>query len=1208
MKQTKMLKKMTSIICVIALIVTSITAWDVTGVSADTKTTVYQTSDEGRADLLSEVSNGEINFALNKEASVSRLTTAQGGTNLGIITNGKFENGNSPNTTIEVGKGVTEDRWVEVDFGKAYDSSKIDRVVAMYRTLNSGPTTQTVGSYIIQYSLNGTDYVDIAEVSGLAGGANAIYLDKITMTAEQLEAIPYTRFVRIYATRDLSAYGLMIKGLAVLTDGETKVSEVGFQEVEMLDDPVSLTVTSSDYEQLEYTFEASANDTGDYAYYAYVDGAKKDEPVSPGQSYVVTGLTAGTHVVKIVAEKGAMKSLGITESVEVVDTKSLLTSDRNFAIGKVAEASSNRGETNDLETHITDGNLTSMFRTAQADTEATITIDLGQNYKLDVIEKTVAFYNAGRYPQNYTIDYSSNGVDFETVAEAEGKSEVQSAVVDSSKCTLPAVRYVRFSLSNPVGAGYGFQMYELGVIIKEDADMTPVEVDTLDDPVSLTVTSGDYGQIEYSFEAAAGDEGDYTYLAYIDGKKKDEAVAPDNTYVETGLTGGNHTVKIVAFKGGIASEGITESVQVSDPKDLIATDRNIALGRKAVSSSTRVEIVNGEEVPDNIENLTDGKLNTQFRTLQTDSEANIVIDLGANYKINIIELVAMSYLNDRYAKEYSIDYSEDGEYFETVCTATGDSTFQYSKINLSDCTLSSVRYVRVNVSKPYAENFGFQFYEIAVITKDKSLDDTDFTLNQYEYTYTGEEIMPDVTFTFGDTTLQPEKDYVIKGTDNINVGTATAVIEGAGSYAGSKTVKYEIIPANIGNATVSTSFDDEGKLDVSVSYNDKPLEYEKDYTYTTEKNADGDMLIKVSATGNNFVGEAEKVVPITEFPVTEVANVNVISTEENTIHVSFENPDTFAGDRQLYDVYLDDVLADENVTAGSYVYEKQNAGEHTVKVVAKLNGQTSEGIENSVTVKGMDISKYRIVFVIPEEAGDYIYNGMPITPKCEVVSEDGATTLIPNTDYTIVFEDNTNAGTAKIIVTGIGLYEGTLDGTFKIQPKKITEKDIDFTKVKESYPYSGAPIEPEVVAAGLEKNVDYTVVVTENVSPGTAKIVVTGIGNYTGKVTKEFTIIKKKVSVGRTKVQTASKKKSAKKISLKLKRIKGATKYQIRISAKKNGKKVLVKKVVKKIKVTIKNKKLANKKNLYVKARAIKVVNGKTYTGKWSKVKRVKIK
>ena len=35
---------------------------------------------------------------------------------------------------------------------------------------------------------------------------------------EQKAAIPYTRFVRIYATRDLSAYGMQIKGMAVLTD------------------------------------------------------------------------------------------------------------------------------------------------------------------------------------------------------------------------------------------------------------------------------------------------------------------------------------------------------------------------------------------------------------------------------------------------------------------------------------------------------------------------------------------------------------------------------------------------------------------------------------------------------------------------------------------------------------------------------------------------------------------------------------------------------------------------------------------------------------------------------------------------------------------------------------------------------------------------------------------------------------------------------
>ena len=206
-----------------------------------------------------------------------------------------------------------------------------------------------------------------------------------------------------------------------------------------------------------------------------------------------------------------------------------MTSERNFAIGKTASASSIRE--NDNVANITDGSLTTLFRTAVTDTESTIVIDLGQNYKLDVIERTVGLYAAGRYPKSYTIDYSSNGEDFETVAEAEGKAEVQSVVIDPAQCTLASVRYVRFSLSDPVGAGYGFQMNELGVIIKEDADMTPVEVEKLDDPVSLTVTSSDYEQLEYSFEASEGDTGDYTYYVYIDGKKKEEPVLPGTVYV-----------------------------------------------------------------------------------------------------------------------------------------------------------------------------------------------------------------------------------------------------------------------------------------------------------------------------------------------------------------------------------------------------------------------------------------------------------------------------------------------------------------------------------------------------------------------------------------------------------------------------------------------------------------------------------------------------
>lgn len=95
-----------------------------------------------------------------------------------------------------------------------------------------------------------------------------------------------------------------------------------------------------------------------------------------------------------------------------------------------------------------------------------------------------------------------------------------------------------------------------------------------------------------------------------------------------------------------------------------------------------------------------------------------------------------------------------------------------------------------------------------------------------------------------------------------------------------------------------------------------------------------------------------------------------------------------------------------------------------------------------------------------------------------------------------------------------------------------------------------------------------------------------------------------KVAVGKTKV----KKVSLKKAKIKLKKISGA-KYQIKISTtKKFKKKKTVTKKVAKIKFTVKSKKIKGKRILYVKARAYKVVNGITYYGKWSKIKKVKVK
>ena len=104
------------------------------------------------------------------------------------------------------------------------------------------------------------------------------------------------------------------------------------------------------------------------------------------------------------------------------------------------------------------------------------------------------------------------------------------------------------------------------------------------------------------------------------------------------------------------------------------------------------------------------------------------------------------------------------------------------------------------------------------------------------------------------------------------------------------------------------------------------------------------------------------------------------------------------------------------------------------------------------------------------------------------------------------------------------------------------------------------------------------------------------------------TTIKSSVNGGKAVVKKAIKKKSAKKISLTLKRVKGATKYKVQIAKDKKFKKTIVTKTTKKLTYSVSNSKFKKAKKLYARAKAIVVKGKKTYQGKWSKPKQVKIK
>ena len=64
------------------------------------------------------------------------------------------------------------------------------------------------------------------------------------------------------------------------------------------------------------------------------------------------------------------------------------------------------------------------------------------------------------------------------------------------------------------------------------------------------------------------------------------------------------------------------------------------------------------------------------------------------------------------------------------------------------------------------------------------------------------------------------------------------------------------------------------------------------------------------------------------------------------------------------------------------------------------------------------------------------YTGQALTPAATV--KDGSAVLVENTDYSVSYESNLNAGTAKATIVGIGKYSGQVEKTFTIQKADLT--------------------------------------------------------------------------------------------------------------------------------------------------------------------------
>ncbi len=242
------------------------------------------------------------------------------------------------------------------------------------------------------------------------------------------------------------------------------------------------------------------------------------------------------------------------------------------------------------------------------------------------------------------------------------------------------------------------------------------------------------------------------------------------------------------------------------------------------------------------------------------------------------------------------------------------------------------------------------------------------------------------------------------------------------------------------------------------------------------------------------------------------------------------------------------------------------------------------------------------------------YTGKEITQEPTVVLKDGAGLILLNedTDYSVSYEKNINAGTATVIITGKGYYIGSATKTFTIKkiPNTITAKSM-----AKSYSAQVQSFDLAVkVKNGTPTYKSNNKSVTVN-KAGKVTVKAKFIGNATITITSpastNYTSVKKniviKVVPTKTKFTSATNNVS-KKMTLKWVKRTNATGYVIQYSTSSTFSGAKTVRIDKNATVSRTIGNLVKDKKYYVRIKTFKTVSGTKYYSGWSDVMSVTIK
>ena len=368
-------------------------------------------------------------------------------------------------------------------------------------------------------------------------------------------------------------------------------------------------------------------------------------------------------------------------------------------------------------------------------------------------------------------------------------------------------------------------------------------------------------------------------------------------------------------------------------------------------------------------------------------------------------------------------------------------------------------------------------------------------------TYTGSPIKPALTVTDGERLLTEGVDYVVTGYNNTQPGKAGLTVTACGDYTGVKNISFDIryslsrisvtgVPA--GTVYTGKAVTPEAVLTDASGY---VLQKNKDYTVSYRNNRDaGEAEILVKGKGV-YTGSL-----LLTFRIEPVSlDTALVSGCKDTV---------YTGKPAVVKPVVK--LGKTTLKAGKdYTVSVENAVDAGAAVcVITGTGNYKGEVRVNFTVKPQSLKSCRL-----DNPGTCPFDGTPVRPAVRVTC--GKKVLKQYTDYTVAYENNTATGKGKVVVTGTGNYEGSIEKTFLIRGSILT---AEISGVETAVTYTGKAVTfpVTVTRAGtvLKAGKDYSITYKKNKDAGEASLVITGKGSYTGEIVKNFTIKKAELGAG----------------------------------------------------------------------------------------------